>query len=153
LGLKARGEEDEVTSPVKPKENVDGAVVKAKKALVLDEQDEPGEAGQKVTMSMDVNRGIQSMHVENLPLEVEGEEKFVGQEDGKRKGTFRRTPRFKVGEGSEKQVKEVGRKRSSCEIGSDVEKGDAESKERELAEDPNKRAKVAGLADQPCMTQ
>jgi hypothetical protein len=121
LGLKARGEEDEVTSPVKKKENVDGAVVKAKKALVLGEQNEPGEVGQKVAMSMDVNRGMQPMHVENRPLVFEGKEKVVGQEDGKRKGTFKRTPRIKGDEGSEKQVKEAGRKRSSGEIGSDVE--------------------------------
>jgi hypothetical protein len=121
LGLKARGEEDEVTSPVKKKENVDGAVLKAKKALVLGEQNESGEVGQKVAMSMDVNRGMQPMHVENRPLVFEGKEKVVGQEDGKRKGTFKRTPRIKGDEGSEKQVKEAGRKRSSGEIGSDVE--------------------------------
>jgi hypothetical protein len=56
-------------------------------------------------------------------------------------------------EGGEKQSKESGSKRVLGEINMEEEMATSELKEQDVAEAPNKRAKKAGLSDQPCKSQ
>jgi hypothetical protein len=75
----------------------------------------------------------------------------VGKEEARKKGTFKRTQRARGNEGGDKQVKESGRKRSLLETCDNGEESSA--KEQESGTGSNKRAKIAGLADQPCKSQ
>jgi hypothetical protein len=153
LKLKERGEEEEVTSPEKKQEKSRFVVEKTKRTLDLGGQDDAVKEGEKAAMKINVNSGMQPMHVEPQKGLV-GDQGLVGEKcEAKKKGTFKRIPRVKVTEGGEKQSKESGSKRALGEINMEEEMIASELKEQEVAEVPNKRAKKAGLADQPCKSQ
>jgi hypothetical protein len=142
-----------VTSPEKKQEKSRFVAEKTKRTLDLGGQDDAVKEGEKAAMKINVNSGMQPMHVEPQKGLV-GDQGLVGEKcEAKKKGTFKRIPRVKVTEGGEKQSKESGSKRALGEINMEEEMIASELKEQEVAEVPNKRAKKAGLADQPCKSQ
>jgi hypothetical protein len=138
-----------VTSPEKKKELVQVAAEKAKRVLVLGKKDGQRTEGDNTSLNTDMNRSMPPMHVENQDVLIGGNEHAVGKEEARKKGTS--TQRARGNEGGDKQVKESRSKRSPLETCDDGEESGA--KEQESGTRSNKRAKIAGLADQPCKPQ
>jgi hypothetical protein len=107
------------------------------------------------TEQINVNSGMHHVHVDQTEGLLEGKEKEKEGEKGesRKRGVFKRQPRVAGEKVSSNQSKEVGWKRSSsdvCMVGKELCEGAGES---EPETKTNKRAKKAGLADQPCSPQ
>jgi hypothetical protein len=151
VGTKGAGlrEEEEVTSPKRPKGKSVEEGEKAKRVLLLERTDVRQSAEVRETEQINVNSGMHHMHVDQTEGLLEGKEKEKEGEKGesRKRGVFKRQPRVAGEKVSSNQSKEVGRKRSSsdvCMVGKELCEAAGES---ELETQTNKRAKKAGLAD------
>jgi hypothetical protein len=161
--FRRRGEEDEVTSPEKPKDTGKTGA-RSKRSLfpmagekvgddVLGDEVEKEALEKKAAAVVevadggDVNRTLQSMHVDGKAAGLEEDSEKV--EGSKKRGTYKRRERSVTVSQTEQIDKRAGRKRGSEDI---VMK---EGEEEVVLEEGfgKKKQKNARLADQPYRTQ
>ncbi|CAN6181980.1 unnamed protein product [Urochloa humidicola] len=174
---KKGGEDDEVTSPEKivNRKREDGEA--ARRVLQLEDNGKkelPTPAITKTVVAIpqvketsvletgvqaqgNVNSSLQTMQFDHKEEEVRGKEVMMSKggekkEDGRKKGTYRKTNRARDEMGTIQTVKEVVRKRSAHDVEMETVGGVSEEEGKRDAA-ANKKAKLAGLADQSCGSQ
>ncbi|CAO2149240.1 unnamed protein product [Urochloa humidicola] len=160
---KVAGEEAEVTSPEKKSDGVQRGE-SARRAILLDKQTEQtlavaNEGGEIVAgkedgrvKENDVNSTLQPMHVERVVEGEGGSKKAVQKEMTRRKGTYKKVHRETGDRRTIGEVKATAGKRvAEEELRKEVEMEEGSEREEEVV--GNKKAKIAGLANQSCGSQ